>query len=174
MIALGVLTVGFLGMLTLLANSLGLNRVVSDTYTANYLAMEGIELVKNTIDANIAFELNLNLSCEWDEGLDAGSYGVDWELPLASMATCPGREFREYAKGGKAGRFLRFDAASGRYGYDGSVETPFTRRVEIVPDPTGKTNGNELKVNSIVEWTTRGGGKFSVDIEDHFYNWARR
>ena len=40
-------------MLSLLSNSIALNRVVNDQFIANYLAMEGIEVVKNIVDGNI-------------------------------------------------------------------------------------------------------------------------
>ncbi|MBI2623739.1 MAG: hypothetical protein HYW65_04215 [Candidatus Liptonbacteria bacterium] len=171
MAAMGLLVFGFLGMLTLLANSLSLNRVVADTYVANYLAMEGIELAKNTIDANVAYKLNLNRNCEWDEGFeDPGSYEVDWTLAPASPR-CPGAVFVQTPA---RGRFLGFDPSTGKYRYGAPEATPFKRRIEITPDTTGRTNGNEVRVNSIVEWTTRGGGSFTVNVEDFFYNWARR
>lgn len=173
MIALGLLTIGFLGMITLLAQSLGLNRVVSDTYTANYLAMEGMELVKNVIDGNIAHGQNFDKDCAWNEGFSAGaSYEVDAGLALTSKSSteCPGAAFARNSYGGK---FIRFDAATGKYGYGAGTDTPFKRKITVRPNPTGN-NPDEIRVNSIVDWVTRGGGEFTANVEDYLFNWQRK
>src|SRR3989344_7355701 len=53
MVAVSILTVGFLGIVGLLSRALALNRVVADNYTATYLAAEGIEITKNIVDGNV-------------------------------------------------------------------------------------------------------------------------
>ena len=50
MVAVTALTVSFLGISSLLSQSLALNRVISNEATATYLASEGIEIAKNLID----------------------------------------------------------------------------------------------------------------------------
>ncbi|MDO8574081.1 MAG: hypothetical protein Q7R86_00440, partial [bacterium] len=52
-IALGVLTIGFSGIITLLNRSLSLNQLVTDQNIATYLATEGIEVTKNLVDAAV-------------------------------------------------------------------------------------------------------------------------
>ena len=53
MVAITVLTVGFLGISSLLSQSLALNRVTTNEITATYLASEGIEIAKNLIDHDV-------------------------------------------------------------------------------------------------------------------------
>ncbi len=79
-VALSVLVVGLLGIVVLLNNSLGLNRVTADNYTATYLAAEGIEVIKNLIDANIIAR------CPWNSGFTAGSFEVAL-LAIAQRST---------------------------------------------------------------------------------------
>lgn len=147
MVALGALVVGFLGILALLNQSLGVNRVVADNYAATYLAAEGIEVVKNIIDANVLS------GRPWNQGFADG----DYEVAYASAALAP-----------SANRLLRFDPATGRYSYEApasSRETPFRRRIQI-----RLVGADEMQVNSIVSWQSRG-GSFNVNLENHFMNW---
>jgi len=142
MIAIGVLVTGLLGSIVLLSNSLAFNRVVAENYTATYLATEGIEVMKNIID----FE-------GWGK-VQAGSYEVEYDSekprPLVSDK-----------------RKLYFDSQSGLYSYNqAGTPTSFDRVVTL----TYLNNDNELKVESVVSWQSRG-GNFSVELEDHFYNW---
>ncbi len=145
LVAISALTVGFLGIFTLLSQSFGLNRVVSDNYVGNYLASEGVEVVKNLIDAN-----TIN-SRTWNSGLTDGTYEV---------------EYSSDALEANQSRFLAFDPTTDLYSYSGTQTTPFKRAItlqNISPD--------QLKVVSQVSWTDRGGGTFNVTLEDHFYHW---
>lgn len=153
MVAISLLTIGFLAVLSLVSNSISLNRVVSDQFTANYLAMEGIEIVKNLIDSNY---LNGN---PWNFGFTSGSYEVDYQSSGLEA---------------NLSRRLLFDSVSGFYDYGGDSQTPFRRRIVIsYPDCPAPNCENHIKVNSIVNWTGRGGGNFEVNLEDHFFNWRR-
>ncbi|MBI3046373.1 MAG: hypothetical protein HYY86_02460 [Candidatus Harrisonbacteria bacterium] len=144
-IAISVLIIGLLGIFTLLSRSLSLNRVIADQSAATHLAAEGIELVKNLIDAN-AIQRR-----PWNLGVNPGDYEVD---------------FNDGALAVPQNRKLDFDSGSGQYSYDSGSPTTFQRLIVISqPSP------DELKVNSLVKWTTRGGGQFEVNLEDHFFNW---
>ncbi|MEK7481757.1 MAG: hypothetical protein AAB607_00100 [Patescibacteria group bacterium] len=145
MVAISLLTIGFLAVLSLVSNSISLNRVVSDQFTANYLAMEGIEIIKNLIDSNY---LNGN---PWNQGFTNDDYEVDYQS--AGIET-------------DLSRRLLFDSATGFYGYQSGNPTPFKRTLVISPN-----GSDEIKVNSIVKWTGRGGGNFEVNLEDKFFNW---
>ena len=146
-VAVAVLTVGFLGVITLLSRALSLNRVVSDNYTATYLAAEGIELAKNIIDGNAA-------QGGWGSGANQGVYEID--ITSTAFAT-PAEDHP-----------LIFDPATRLYSYQNGNPTSFVRRVTVTPIDDGTA---EIQVNSEVVWTTRGGGRSRVNLEDHFYNW---
>jgi len=160
MIGISIAVVGLLGILTLLSRSMSLNRVLSEQFIASYLAAEGIEITKNLIDANII------QSNPWNEGFTNGSFEADYtSLSLASNQNQP----------------ILFDSANNFYSYQSGNPTPFTRiiniefiNIELIGSPligSPFIGSEEMKVNSIVRWTTRGGGKFEVNLEDHFLNW---
>jgi hypothetical protein len=155
-IALSVLLVGFLSLISLLNNSLGLNRVVTENYIATYLAAEGIEYVKNKIDTNI-----LNPGLPWNHQLNDGYYelkfnGNDFSLePLSSTSSAS---------------LLKFDSNNKVYNYNNTFpDTPFKRYIYIENRPPN-VRPNEIVVNSVVFWTSRGGGKYEVNLEDHFFD----
>jgi len=145
MIGISIAVVGLLGILGLLSRSTSLNRVVSNQFIGNYLAGEGIEIEKNLIDANIIQYK------PWNEGFQTASFEADYlSLNLAPNQNRP----------------LLFDAANNIYSYQSGTPTSFTRTINIE-----LIGSEEIKVNSIVKWTTRGGGQFEVNLEDHFLNW---
>ena len=172
MVALGLLVFGFLGFVALLSSSLSLNRVASHAYIGNFLALEGIELVKNVVDANIIYRQNWGEACEWNSGFSKkGQYDVSSEQVFPESGTCPGEQFvnnHEFADSP-----LLIDSR-GMYNHALGEATPFRRRIVVSPVPENEPDSDELKVNSIVTWTTRGGGKFEVSAEDHLFNWQRR
>ena len=53
MMALFVLTSGFLGILSLLAQSIFLSKTVGNETIATYLAAEGVEVAKNLLDHDV-------------------------------------------------------------------------------------------------------------------------
>ena len=146
MIAITVIVVGLLGMYSLLARSLSLTRVVTDRYVAANLAAEGIEVVKNLIDTNV-----LQLK-PWNQNLSSKG---EYEVAYNSVALSP-----------FLGKKLSYNSVNSLYSYDASgAPTNFVRK--IILDPI---NSEEIKVNSIVSWLTRGGAVFEINLEDHFFN----
>ena len=147
-VAASMLTVGFLGLLSLLARSISVNRVVADNYVATYLGAEGIEVVKNVIDANIL------QSRPWNAGITQGDFEVAYDSRTL------GTPFTS--------RTLFFDPVADLYSYDaqGATATPYVRGISIE-----FLGSDEIRVTSRVLWTTRGGGNSAIALEDHFYNW---
>lgn len=145
MVAITIAVVGLLGIFALLSQSLSLNKVVIGQSVGANLAVEGIELVKNLIDGNIIQKR------PWNEGVGPGQYELD---------------FTEQGLSANQNRFLNFDASTGEYNYRAGQPSRY-QRVITVEEPAP----DEIKVNSSVNWITRGGGEFSVDLEDHFFRW---
>ena len=145
MIGISIAVVGLLGILGLVSRSTSLNRVVSNQFIGNYLAAEGIEIVKNLIDSNIIQHK------PWNEGFSNGSFEADY----TSLTLTPNQN-----------RPLLFDSTNNFYNYQSGTPTIFTRTINIT-----LIGSEEIKVNSIVKWKTRGGAQFEVNLEDHFFNW---
>lgn len=145
-IAVSIATVGILGLFTLLARSLGLQRVVAERYIAANLAAEGVELVHHLVSTNFV------RGAAWNAGLPAsrGEYEMDYN----DEGLVP-----------RADRALRFDGTF--YSYDAGSETPFFRTITV--EPLGSPI-EEISVRSVVRWTSRG-MQSSVDVEDHLFNW---
>ena len=146
LIAISIIVVGLLGIFALLSQSLALRRVASERYVGTYLAAEGIEIVKNIIDQNIIRGL------PWNQGLSAGTYELDSD---------------DYVLQTNQGRQLLYDPATGLYNYLSGDQTIFRRTVTI-SYPGG---ADEIRINAVTDWITRGQAQFSVNLEDHFYNW---
>ncbi len=154
MVALGVLTVGFLGMVSLLSKAVALNRTISENYQATYLATEGVEIMKNLLDANLL------QAKSWNSGFGTNkTYEVDFDSSWVS-----GKEPKEVLNSSEIRKIKMNESGSFNY-IDGTV-TPFSRRIEVE-----LVGSYEVRVNSIVSWVSRGGGNFETNIEDHFYNW---
>lgn len=152
MVAVSVMVIGLLGIFTLLSQTLGLNRVAADQYIAANLAAEGVEVVKNILDHNV-IERN-----PWNEGLEQdGDFGVEYSSVVLDANL--------------ADENLKFDKDSGRYNYTSGDDTNFTRVITI--NNLSENEVNEIQVNSRVEWRSRGGTSFNINLEDHFYNWRQ-
>ena len=145
LVAVSLLTVGFLAIFSLLSRSLSLNRASTQSYIGTYLAAEGIEVIRSMVDAN-----GLQKRA-WNDGFATGDYEVEYNsLSLESNND----------------RFINYDPDRHLYDYKPFLPTPFKRLVRIT-----LIGSNEIKVNSIVSWTSVGGGSFNVNLEDHFMNW---
>ncbi|MBI2278634.1 MAG: hypothetical protein HYU81_01060 [Candidatus Brennerbacteria bacterium] len=152
MVALGLVVVGLLGVVALFTRSFALNRGVMNRTIAAGLAAEGIEVVKNIIDTNVAERG----SGQWTEFLTEGSFTVDYGS-VAGAVLFPA-----------SGARLRLNEGSGLYALaGGGAETIFKRRVTIA-----FPSEREVRVGATVEWDERGEVEL-IDVEDHFFNWRR-
>ncbi|MEK9173608.1 MAG: hypothetical protein AAB594_03510 [Patescibacteria group bacterium] len=164
-VALAILTIGYMAVLALLNRSLSITQVVSDQNIATYLASEGIEIVKNLSDANI------KKGNSYNEGFGVGSYEVSYLTELESDNSSDGDNDNPGFRIGNQSDFspdpLRFSPALG-YSYDlASSPTKFYRTVRILPPapPSG-----QMHVASIVIWNQKGGGQSSVQLEDFLFS----
>lgn len=152
LVAISVLTLGLFGFYSLLSNSLSQNRLVSDQITANYLAMEGIELAKNLIDRNIVAGDFWNLDFTSDRCVEL-DYTSDI-LPLAGV-DC----------GSGSSQPLLFSTPDGTFGYLSGARTNFYRTIQITP------SSDRVQINSRVRGSGRGGVRIDINLEDRFYGW---
>ncbi len=158
LIAISLLLVGFLGTITLINRSIGLTRVVADSYVGTYLAAEGIEVTKSLIDSNYI------AGRPYYEGFQACASTCDWELDADTTWERRPTPFVS------PGRTLWYDPNVRSYSYlQTGIETTYRRKVSVTL--TGP-NAKEIVVISRVEWRARGGGDSSVTLEDHFYDWG--
>jgi hypothetical protein len=162
MVAMSVLTTGFLGTLALLSRSLALNRTVTDRNVAIYLAAESVEVVKNLVDANIYGGF------AWNCGADSDTYVVSYNS-VPSGAGCPGTAL---AVADANNRKVYFDPGTNLYvngGAGSAMLTPYERVVTIQRSGTAP-NEDRLTVTATVTWIDVAGNE-QVAIQDQFLNW---
>ncbi len=151
-VALSMLTMGMVGIFTLLSNSYAFNRISTNEYVAANLASEGIEVVRDIIDRNI---MNLR---SWNCGVSTNG---DFQADYDDVALSP------YS----ASDLIKFDTALKVYTYNVSantVNTAFNRRISI--ENLG-TPIDEIRVISRVAWRDRGSIAYDVTVEDRLFSW---
>jgi hypothetical protein len=159
LVALSILTVGFLGIITLLNKSLQLSKTTSDDTQATYLAAEGIEVAKSLIDHDV-YEGIFQGSDEW--GACFPLPGVHYyELDYATT-NCASL----ISSANPMNSPLYFHPATDLFSYSsaGGTKSAFTRDIKIT------NNGEEIDVQSIVHWSD-GLASNDIVLEDQFYNW---
>jgi len=149
MVALSIVVIALLGMLSLLSNSLGINRVVADQYIGSYLAAEGVEVVKNILDTNVASGKAPN------EGIANCANGCTFQYDST--------EAEPYS----VDEQLQFNKKTGLYLYEDGSNSGFHRSVKVSQDAAG----DYIRVSSRVTWNSRGGISQEVELEDVFYYW---
>lgn len=177
LVALGILSVGLLGVLTLLSRSFFVQRESADQAEASYLASEGLEVAKSFIDHGVY------------QGVAQGQESNGWSGALTNCFNFSGGsdfyylDFETYVcpvpvGGGGASAPAPdplFAAADGNGVYRyyasadaprGAVKTQFSRLVQV-----SRPDTNTIDVSSTVIWSTGSFTGQSVTVEDVFYNW---
>lgn len=171
MVALFVLTVGFLGILSLLAQSLFLTKTISEETIATYLASEGIEIARNLVDHDIYAQI-AGVGTGWGTcfGVTGGSFELDYTETNCSTLT-------KYL-GAIPPDFIYFDPTVNQYLYSfddnagNGAPTIFKRGVKVTPAALSGPGANELIVQSTVWWNVGSPDQQSITVEDYFYNQA--
>jgi type II secretory pathway pseudopilin PulG len=160
LVALSILTTGFIGIVALLNKSFQLNRTTSNDTQATYLASEGIELAKNLIDHDVYEQLSGDSSYSWGSSFPRSGYYYDIDVNTTSTASLT------FSPNQPESTPLYFNLTTYLFSYDtsGATATDFVRNIEVTND------GNELDVKSIVVWAD-GGLSNTITLEDYFYNW---
>ena len=162
LVALSILTVGFVGIVTLLSKSFQLNRTTSNDTQATYLASEGIEVAKNLIDHDVYEQLSPDSNYSWGScfGLGSGQVGY-YELEY-DTTVCPSRSLYPLSDP------LYFSSSTNLFSYNtlGGARTNFVRNIEVT------NSGEDIDVQSTVTWTD-GGLSNTITLEDLFYNWLQ-
>jgi hypothetical protein len=163
LIAISLGMVGLLGILSLVSRSLYLQNDLQMQFSANYLAAEGIEMVRSMIDETYEQDgdgeyLQPN---PWGEATAIFANGGRYEISSDGVLT--------EVSGTSPGVLNLLGIKDGIYGYfeagEGVVDTMFKREVEI-------DSSDEVKISVIskVYWNSRGEQK-SIFLQDIFYNW---
>lgn len=155
-VAIGVISVGFVGALVILSRSASQAGFLRERIIASHLAAEGIEVIKNIRDTNWLKPSQT----DWLSGLGDTSNGlVDFDSQ--SFKTSSYNSCLNYANG-----FYR-------HGTSAPCNTVFKRHIVLTKKSeiiSGRSI-NFLEVQSIVDWQEKGQAKPPITVIDHLYDW---
>lgn len=164
LVALFIFSISILAIMAVLSKGISDISVVKKKITAEYLAQEGIELMRNIRDSNI---------------IEDPSGG--WTSFMTGMANCQNANNTCYIDNSSlnnldnsniiqcGGSCLELYYDNGRYSSSGSTASGFTREVwvDIVG---GVGSSNEIEIFSKVSWDT-GSGTHSITFSENLFNW---
>ncbi len=147
-LAIFLITMGALGIFSLVQRTTVFISVSSSKLTATYLTQEGIELVRNIRDTNwLEDRITTTL---WDDGIPTG----DWEIDFLTQNLA--QAYND--------NYLNIDG-SGFYSYFAGTPTNFKRKVTIT-----KPSPDIIGVSIEVFFEERG-NTHSVTTQENLYNW---
>jgi len=142
-ITIFIISIGLVGILSLVNISLKGPFLSRDKLIASGLIQEGIEIVRDIRKSNI----------EWDDWYSAvvnNDYRVQYNT--TSLTTS------------YSGAYLKMNA-NGLYQYDSGTNTFFKRKITLT-----KISADEVKVVVKVEWQTKG-NSYELIAENRLWNW---
>ena len=158
-VAIGVISIGFVGSLVLLSKSSSQASLLKSRVVVSHLAAEGIEVVRNIRDTNWL------KGFDWRTGLADTTNGiVDYDS--AAMDVSDASESRKCLNWN--GSFYRHALASGGY----ACNTTFKRHLELSSKSETISGAvvNYLEVKSIMEWREKTRTQ-TITVVDHLYDW---
>ncbi|QQG53042.1 MAG: prepilin-type N-terminal cleavage/methylation domain-containing protein [Candidatus Falkowbacteria bacterium] len=142
-----VISLGLIGVLSLIVQNIQSQNINKRTIAAYQLAQEGLELIRKTRDTN------WRNGDAWNLNLGAGSYFMDYLDETPTLITHD------------TDSELYLDN-NGFYIHGGVTSlTPFKRTIEIIP-----IDGGSMRVYAHVVWYDRD-KVFNYDLETLFYDW---
>lgn len=174
LIAVSLFSVAVLTLILSLGQSLSDTGYAKKKMTAEYLAQEGIEYIRNMRDTYVLFstspqtgwtDFNSKLtgaSCQVANGCQFGDLSAgDYEnqtMPMKDLAVNP-------CNSGTCPTLL-YDSSTGKFNYSTGTNSDFIRTITSF-----SVNTNETRVSSTVFWTQKS-GSYSVTFSESLYSWV--
>jgi len=169
-VAIFLLTVGVIGILSLISQTIVSSQITSSRLVASYLAQEGTEIVKNLRDANF-LKIHKGETINWyDNILCCPAPPCDWGQDYI----CEG-DYNDSSLTSSQDRKLKISGNFYQYS-DSGTETPFKRKITIfdIQDLSDPLNGipDKMKVQVEVSWTERL-RDYQVTVQENIYKWLQ-
>ncbi|HVO28702.1 MAG TPA: hypothetical protein VMT81_01840 [Candidatus Paceibacterota bacterium] len=164
-VALAAVTVGLLGILGLLSQSIFISKNVSTDTTATYLAAEGIEIAHNLVYHDV-YENLAGFGTGWGTCFLQGTHQDEIDY---TTTNCPA--IHSYSASDPD--YLEYNPTLHRYLYQyddttgGGSPTIFTRDITVSQNSVTAP----IVVRSTVWWNIGLPTQQSIMLEDTFYNW---
>lgn len=146
-----VISLGLVGVLSLISQNVKSQNINEKALVAHQLAQEGIEIARSIRDSN------WRMGIDWRDGLGDGTYYGDFDNTALTLAPSLG-----YGK-------LVQDASGLYYSAPNTTATSsiFSRLISI-DSLAAPENG--IIVNSVIYWTDHG-QNFSYPLQAYLYDW---
>jgi Tfp pilus assembly protein PilV len=187
LVAISIFTVSILGLMSVLTQGVADISYAKNKLTAEYLAQEAIEYIRNARDNYVLYdpvgsqngwnEFYTKLTSVSCDVLPAGCYYNDRNIIYVSQDLTTWKSaFVLNTSPNTLGRTLYYNNGNssatlpvGKYGYplDGVVDSGFFRRINV-----SQVSADEIKVTSTVSWT-QGSGTQSVSFSESLFNWVQ-
>ncbi len=148
LVALFILSIAVTGALAVITYNLQSATMIKNTFIANGLVQEGMEVTRNIRDS------------DWIQGKPFGSFGASARINDGTY-----RAQWNDASIHRYGYDVLYVDAKGLYNYETGTPTMFSRGIGIT-----KISETEIKIFVQVSWKERNLDK-SVSAEEHLFNW---
>lgn len=177
-VALAIITAAVVGPVTLVTRGIFSFGPSKNKLIAANLAQEGLELVREVRDNNVLCDfLNGPAQWAWNRDPEGGNLtNTTREVDANSLLSisCGPASVNTPRLPIFSGQPLRFDPATGLYGYSGTQTTSFVRRLDIRTPPENQDSdipsSSQMDVISTVSWSERGVNK-SIVLRERLYEW---
>lgn len=154
MVTASLIMIGLIGIFSLLIHSTSMNKDVVHRFEATYLATEGIEIMKNIIDTDVAIPGGVFFNSTLASGQN---YEVQYDTNKENL--------REIFGSSTIPLQLDLAGATGLYTYNNiGIKTPYTRTIVV------QGGGDTMTIKSEVAWEVDG-ERNVVNLEEIFQNW---
>jgi len=169
LVAVLLFSVGVVTMLNVLAKGISDTGYAKQKISAEYMAQEGIELVRNIRDTHVLY---------------SPSPQTGWNAFRASLGSCNGKCYinadnlfvvtppMQITKipviaCGQSCPTILYNSNNGKFGYTTGTSSGMLREIRV--DPVAGTS-DEIKITSTVFWN-QGSGTYKVSFTENLYNW---
>jgi prepilin-type N-terminal cleavage/methylation domain-containing protein len=151
--ALFVVSVGIMGVFSLVSQTISYVSIISSRLTAIYLSQEGMEIIRNIRDSNF-LKINKGEEINWDNSLSDGQYyNFDYRSQIIhDINNCSGKDY--------------LDIIDSSF-YKCSSSGKFQRKVQII-----KIGVDEMDILIEVSWQERG-RSHQVIVRESLYQWYK-
>jgi len=175
LVAVAIFSVALVALLTSLGRGIADISYAKNKTTAEYLAQEGIEYIRNMRDTYVLYNVG-GAQVGWDTFRAKVGATNDTICARANKYGCylPDLDFNNSSAitnitptdCGAPCLYLRYNPANGAYNYSAGLNSIFSRKIVVT-----QTNTNELKILSTVSWT-QGSGSKSTTLSESLFNWV--
>ncbi len=140
--AIFVVSVGIMGVFSLVSQTISYISIISSRLTAIYLSQEGMEVIRNIRDSNF-LKINKGEEGNWDDGLLTGGphYNFDYRSQsIPDNTNCSGNDYLDINGG-----FYKC-LVSGRFQREAQITKIEDDKIEVVIEVSWQERGRTHKV----------------------------